>query len=160
MATPNQSAAARRLQQSAMAAAQTAPQVADFKQTFGTQGNIAQFSTAGSVAAQDLPKAQFWLNVGYDSGQPQEDGTTRFVSLPQGIALDTMEPVATRSSNSDYVAFQQSRNHLLDQILAKAETLEAGESVIINLQLQLRRVNDEPVDIPSVDNPFIKQLDL
>ena len=124
----------------------------DFTKTFS--------AASAPKAASDKPKAQFWLNIGYESEVIDEDGTPRFVSLPSGIALDTQDYVEAKSRNADFQNFQNSRNDLLDQIMAHAAKLAAGEACILNLQIQLRRVNDDVVATPSGSNPFIKQLSL
>jgi hypothetical protein len=134
----------------------------DFTQaTFGKKNS-------GSVGSKnDLPKAQFWINIGYSvkvpvveaGGKPagEED---RFVSLPVGIPLDTQEHLATNSRNEGFTAFQTARNDLLDQIHAAAKALKPGEEKILNLQIQLRRINEDAAPIAAADNPFVKKLDL
>lgn len=126
----------------------------DFTKTFSAN------NAAKAVAASDKPKAQFWLNIGYDSGVVDEDGTSRFISLPLGIPLDTQDHLPTNSRNNEFAAFQSARNDLLDQILAHAAKLTPGEGCILNLQIQLRRVNDEAAPIDNGVNPFVKQLSL
>jgi hypothetical protein len=124
----------------------------DFTKTFS--------AASAPKAAADKPKAQFWINLGYESDVIDEDGTPRFISLPQGIPLDTQDHLPTNSRNNEFAAFQSSRNDLLDQIQAHAAKLAAGESCILNLQIQLRRVNDEAAPIDNGANPFIKKLSL
>lgn len=121
--------------------------------------NAAKPAT-GMANKADLPKAKFWINIGYDSGVMQEDNTTRFVSLPQGIPVDTQEPVNIKSSNADYSKFQQARNHLLEKVIELGEGLEPGESRMVNLQIQLRRVVDEVEETPEIENEFIAKLAL
>ncbi len=116
-----------------------------------------------SADASELPRANFWLNIGYEIEVPTEDGKTetRFVSLPQGIALDTQEHVNTKSKNLEWKQFQSARNNLLDQIMEVAQDLEPGDERILNLQIQLRRVNDEDDTIVDVNaNPFIAKIGL
>lgn len=108
----------------------------------------------------DKPKAVFWLNVGYESDVKDEDGTNRFVSLPFGIPLDTQEALATNGKNREFAAFQQARNDLLEQIMECAQQLQAGESRLINLQVQIRKVNDEAEAISADQNPFSRKLTL
>ena len=125
----------------------------DFTKTFA--------AASAPKAASDKPKAQFWLNIGYDSGVVDDDGTSRFISLPQGIPLDTQEHVAVKGKNQEWKAFQAARNGLLDQIMAAAQSLEPGEDKILNLQIQLRRVNaDTEETVDASTNPFAVQLKL
>lgn len=141
----------------------------DFTRTFGagSQSNQAGSSNDRSQA----PKAKIWLNIGYVAENiPTADGNgveDRFVSLPVGIPLDTMEKLPTNSRNQAYAQFQAARNDLYDQIMAAASQLQPGEDIVIGSQvatgglcIQVRRVNDERAEAPAVDdsNPFARQL--
>lgn len=120
--------------------------------------------------ANERPKANFWLNIGYMVQlQVEVDGKVqtedKFVSLPTGIPLDTMEKVSTQSSNTEYAAFQSARNDLLDQIMDVAKTLEPGEQKIVGgseggLAIQVRRVSDERAPIAADSNPFVMKVAL
>lgn len=132
------------------------PMIADLRAGFQNSMGIP----APTTSRADLPKAQLWVNLGYDSGIKLEDGTTRFVSLPQGIPLDTQEELSTRSSNAEYSKLQQARNHLLQQVIEACSDLAPGQSKIINLQVQVRRVMDDAEDIPEIENEFIQKLAL
>lgn len=114
----------------------------DFAKTFGSP-TPSQSNTNGS----DRPKSQFWLNVGMRAG---EGDAERFVSLPQGVALDNLKPIAIRGSNEDYNKFTAARNDLLDQIMTLAASLDPGGEAYLSLEVQVRRVNDE-VEAPAVD---------
>ena len=130
----------------------------DFNKTFGVNSGNVQGN--GSSNKEDRPKAQLWLNIGYDSGIENDDGTTRFVSLPTGIPLDTQEHLPVNSRNVEFRAFQSARNDLLEQILAVGKTMQPGEERTLNLSIQLRRVSGEQEAIPSGENPFVRKLDL
>ena len=52
---------------------------------------------------------------------------------------------------------QAARNALLEELKEYAQHLQAGEEQIIQLQVQLRRVNDE-AEIPEGENPFIRKV--
>ena len=132
--------------------------------------NIAKrvFAAKKSAAdATDTPrvKAQIWLNLGYEIEVPTSDGTmeTRFINLPMGQPLDTMEEVATTSSNEVFAAMQIAKNDLLKQLLAAAADLPAGGERIVNLQVQMRRVNDASANATLADpsvNPFLRKIAL
>lgn len=131
----------------------------DFKRAFAAP------TAAGAAAKADRPKAQFWLNIGYIAEVPTEDGVEqRFISLPSGIPLDTMEELKTNSSNALYAQLQAARNDLFQQIMAKAQTLAPGEDHIFGdeggLQIQLRHVREENVEINPADNVFSRTLKL
>lgn len=126
----------------------------EFVQKFGNKAN-----NSNTQSNADKPKAQFWLNVGYVADY-QVDGEDhqKFISLAQGIPLDTIEPLPTNSSNVEFAAMQAARNDLLEQILAHAETLKPGEETALNLTIHLRRVKDEAPTIDAADNPLIRKL--
>lgn len=125
----------------------------DFAQTFGGK-------KSNSASKEDKPKAQFWINIGYNAEGAGEDGADRFVSLPTGIPLDTQELLPTNSRNEEFAAFQSARNDLLEQIMAVAKTLKPGEERLLNLQIQLRHVNAEREAIAPQDNKFSRPLSL
>lgn len=136
----------------------------DFSKTFGAGSN----SDAADGKGSTQPKAKLWLNVGYvvqipstAEGAKAGDMEDRFVSLPVGIPVDTMEKLPTNSRNADYANFQAARNDLLDQIMAAAQGLDAGGDAILNLQIQLRRVNEErPAVGMTENNQFARPADL
>lgn len=129
----------------------------EFNKTFGANKS----SAPAAASTNDRPKSRFWLNIGYDSGVANEDGKgTRFVALPAGIPLDGQEKLPTNSRNRDFAAFQAARNDLMDQLMAVAESLQPGEEKLLNLQVQLRRVNDDMAEPDAASNPFARQLDL
>ena len=120
--------------------------------TFGARSNAA------ALPQEERAKAQFWLNVGYLSDVKDDDGTYRFVSLAQGIPLDSIESLPTNSRNQMFAHFRQAQNDLRDDLLTEARKLAPGEDVIFDagpsgLTFQLRRVNDEQA-APIGDNPF------
>lgn len=126
-------------------------QTIDFNRTFG-KPQVG--SVKGAAQQAERPKSRFWLNIGYASGVLDEHGADKFVSLPAGIPLDGQERVNTNSRNAEFAAFQSARNDLLAQIMAVAENLQPGEEKLLQLQVQLRRVNDEAEEIPATQNAF------
>jgi len=121
--------------------------------------------TAAAAAATARPKAQIWMNLGYEIQVPATDGTmeTRFINLPMGLPLDTMEEVATTSTNEVFAAMQVAKNDLLKQLLTAAADLPAGGERIVNLQVQMRRVNDAAANVQLTDpavNPFLRKIAL
>ena len=129
----------------------------DFNKTFGAK------STAAAPKKDERPKSQFWLNIGYETDVVDDNGENRFVSLATGIPLDNMERLQTNSRNREFAAFQAARNDLYDQIMDVAKSLEAGESKIIataenGLAIQIRRINEESVEVPADQNKFGRRL--
>lgn len=128
-------------------------------------GTQVQNNAPAQTTPETRPQAELWLNVGYEVPHTSViDGVkveeTRFISLPVGIPVDTMDHVATNQRSEDYRNLQHARNNLLDHILAKSQELKPGESVNLNLTIQLRRV-DAPADqAPSEHNAYIIPLSL
>ena len=113
-------------------------------------------------AKDELPKSEFWLNVGYSVETKNEEGhdETIFISLPMGIALDSMKPVKTNSSNRRFTKIQQARNSLADQIMEFCKTLQPGETGNLNLQIQVRRIAEEQPATAGNENEFARKLSL
>lgn len=145
----------------------------DFGRAFGAQSNNGAAQSQGGTRA-DQPKAKVWLNVGYvvsnvPTGQVDDKGKAivedRFVSLPVGIPLDTMEKLPTNARNESFAQFQAARNDLYDQLMGEAEKLAPGEDLTIGigagLSIQIRRVAEERQNIVSDEsNPFGMKLEL
>lgn len=127
----------------------------------------------GATAAANRPKADFWLNIGYNvtvdvtdmNGAVSQEN--RFVSLPVGIPLDTMTLLPTDSQNEAYRAFQAARNGLHEAIMGVAKTLKPGEEKILGgqgnpgeLVIQLRRVSAPVAPVQAAANPFLMALKL
>lgn len=136
--------------------------------TFAGQfGEATTFGNRSNGAANDRPKAQFWLNVGYIAKGAAEDGSEDYFvaiggvggqnnrSTLGGIALDSMSDFQlTGSANMQKLRKQQ--NELRNQILDAAQKLNPGESRVIStdavtgLSLELRRVS-EAADADSIE---------
>lgn len=103
------------------------------------------------VDRADRPKAKLWLNLGYDVNG-------KFVNLPIGTPLDTMEPTDVRGQNPDWIKLQTARNNLLKALQAYGAQLAPGQEVEIpNLVIKLRRVNDE-LAVAEEDNEYAVDL--
>lgn len=119
---------------------------------FGSQAPAA-------TTSDDRPKAEFWINLGYESDHVvEETGKPLFISLPNGIPLDTQEHLSTNMSNAQFAAMRSAQNDLLDQLTAHAQHLQPGEDCIITLQVQLRRVKAPAAPINPENNPLIKKI--
>jgi hypothetical protein len=115
----------------------------------------------GNNANDEQPKANFWMNIGYSSTFTVGEGKeaveeTRFISLPGGIPLDSLKPVATNSSNEVYAAQQAARNDLYEQVMEIANSLQPGEETMVKLQVQVRRVAEERATIDPSQNIFVQ----
>lgn len=130
-----------------------------------TRPQFPSAATAGAAPKADRPKAQLWINIGYEVEVETTDGAkeTRFISTPMGMPVDTQEPVASNSSNKLFAAQQAAKNDLLKQLITAGMDLEPGTSKIVNLQVELRRVQaadaNSLLNDPDV-NPMIRKLGL
>ena len=116
-------------------------------------------NNAPTAAQEDRPKAEFWINLGYESDHINEEtGKALFISLPQGIPLDTQEHLPTNMSNAQFAAMRSAQNDLLDQLTAHAQHLQPGEDCFITVQVQIRRVKAPSAPINPENNPLIKKL--
>lgn len=127
----------------------------DFAKTFGDKK-----AAAANNNAQDKPKAQFWLNIGFtaEGTATEERPEDMFVSLPTGIPLDTMEKLPTNSSNKEFAELQAARNDLMEQMLEFAKQLQPGESKTFTMEVQLRRVKPETEVKADESNKFARKL--
>lgn len=121
---------------------------------------LAQAGNKQASTATDRPKSQFWLNVGYTVPEGAEDGSDLFINLPYGLPLDDMEPVKTNGQNQHYVLRQHARNDLYKQIMEAANNLQPGQTVNLQLEVQIRRVGEESEAPAPEANPFGMKLSL
>ncbi len=119
-------------------------------------GLIAPAQSAASAPAEK-PKSQFWVNVGLDASAAAVEGYD-FLSLAMGIPLDGMETLSTNSKNQQFAQFQQARNALAEKLIEMAKDLKPGESAIVPLQVQIRRVGTENAAPDSSVNAFMSLL--
>lgn len=95
---------------------------------------------------QPLPESKLWLNFGYTKND-------KFISLPLGLAIDTMEPQVARGQNVEFNKQIAAQNALLKALQDAGFKLEPGETHTVVLECQLRRVN-EKMEIDPEDNEF------
>ncbi len=129
----------------------------NFNRPLGSNTANAAGTLNAAPAAPAKPKATIWLNAGYTTtvvvdGVEEE----RFVNLPIGMPVDTMELLPTNSRNAEFAQFRMAQNDLLNQIIELGKSLAPGEAKTINLELQLRRVNEDVASVPNGENPFAR----
>lgn len=96
-------------------------------------------NTTRNSRRDDRPDPEVWLNVGYTS-KNEETGEDVFISVPVGIALDTMEPQPISGKNEAWRNLVQAKNGLLEALQEAAKGLEPGdEEIISDLTIQIRR---------------------
>lgn len=114
------------------------------------------FSNQQAVAPQDRPKAQLWLNVGYEINNGEE---TSFIQLPNGgIPLDTMSELPMRGQNDDFLKRVAAQNDLLKTLVTEGQKLDPGGEVTLNLTIKMRRVNAEKVVDQNSNQYAVKDL--
>ncbi len=122
--------------------------------------NAAPATNRNSSAARgDRPQAKVWLNIGYTVPGPDGD---RFVSLPVGLPIDTMEAQEAKGQNEDWIKFVHAKNGLLKTLQAAGDALAPGEEKIIGmgdsgLSIQLRRANEERV-VEAGENEYTRSF--
>ena len=118
---------------------------------FGAKAAAAAKTT---TIVEEKVKSQLWINVGYSI---DVEGESVFVSIPMGIPVDSVKELVTNTRNTEFNLLNQARNQLLADITAASEDLEAGESHVLELEVQLRRVDKEPDPLPTGSvNPFLR----
>lgn len=114
----------------------------------------AKAPTANATIVEEKVKSQLWVNVGYSI---EVNGESVFVSIPMGIPVDSVKELPTNTRNAEFNMLNQARNQLLADITAASEDLEAGESHVLELEVQLRRIDKEVDPLPANgNNPFLR----
>jgi hypothetical protein len=109
---------------------------------------------------QDRPEAQVWANLGFVVERSEEDGGNRFVALPVGLPLDTMETRRPRGTG-ELGQLDAAGNDLLKQLQDYASALKPGEESIVTMQVQIRRIKDKGDEVKADEsNPFSIKLDI
>lgn len=111
-------------------------------------------SAADQASKEDRPQAKFWLNVGYEVSVKDSDGveSTRFISLPIGLPLDTQQHKTSRGTG-EVAQIISAGNDLLDELVKAAQAIPPGETQLVNLQIQIRHVKPENA-VVSGSNAF------
>ena len=130
--------------------ATVSPKSASFGSSFNTK---PEESTSDNAMK---PKAKFWINVGIKI--KKSDGTFEFISLPVGIAADTMRRNTIPANRSEYATKLTKQNQLLDDALSVFESLEPGQSMEVeSIVGQFYRMKDEEVtELDETESSQIK----
>ncbi|AZO48065.1 hypothetical protein [Mesorhizobium sp. M4B.F.Ca.ET.058.02.1.1] len=97
---------------------------------------FAGLTSVGHANYGERPKAKVWLNVGYEKNG-------KFINLPIGLPIDTMEAGEVRGQNEDWVKQRTAQNELLKALQAMGAAFAPGQEETINLTIKLRRVNEQ-----------------
>lgn len=128
---------------------------------FDTNTNTSSNSNNGSRGSrstpfgnqsngQDRARSKLWLNVGYDVNG-------KFVNLPIGLGIDTMEAAQVRGQNEDFVKLRTAQNELLKALQDLGAKFAPGQEQEINLICKLRRVNED-LEIAKEENEYSVDL--
>lgn len=110
--------------------------ILDFNAPAAANNEAGNQPFRGMTHPTNKPKSKLWLNVGYERGD-------KFVNLPLGLAIDTMDPAEIRGQNQDFINLRSAQNELLKHLQAHGMSMTPGEEITVNLTVKLRRVNEE-----------------
>lgn len=88
-------------------------------------------------------EAKIFLNIGYTSQEKDADGNNIFISLPYGLALDTMPDIRVSDrSQSSYADLQRKKNAFKNGLLEAISKMPAGTRQKIKLEVEIYKVSD------------------
>lgn len=115
-------------------------------------------ATKNSTATREEDEfAGLWINVGVET-QIEDSDETHFNRIPRGIAVsDLKDHKIYASTNPEWAEEAALVNSIMDMIREEGMKLEEGESIPINLSVQLYR-RQEQVDqvVSKADNKDLK----
>lgn len=101
-------------------------------------------TTRAPLVAEVSEYEGLWINIGVLQVGAEEGDTPTFVRLPRGVAVSDLRPRKIYDNmDPDFAGQANLMNQLIIEIQKKALTLEEGESVPINLTVQLYRRQEE-----------------
>lgn len=124
--------------------------VLEFNAPAPTANQGARRTPFTGLNTPDRPKASVWLNIGYEVNG-------KFINLPFGLPLDTMNDADIRGQNTDFVKQRTAQNELLAALKKAGMNLQPGQEVTLNLELRMRRVNEE-LHIAAAENEYAVDL--
>lgn len=123
--------------------------ILNFDSNNNTPARRTPFSNLNNPS--DRPKAKVWLNIGYEKAG-------KFINLPIGMPLDTMEPAKVSGQNEEWIKIQTARNALLEALQALGANLKPGEEIdVSNLTIKIRHVAEER-EVKPEENEFSMDL--
>lgn len=96
-------------------------------------------------AKGEFKQSNFWVNVGY------EDEAEGFVTLPYNLPIEHMKPRDLSGSNADYIVKAELKNELLYLLQQMAEQLQPGQTIDLDLKVQLYRSEEREAVANSSD---------
>lgn len=111
----------------------------------------------------ERPQAQHWLNIGKSMPVVNEktgETETKFISIPVGIPLDTMEAMETNGNSKSWNEQVGVKNAILKFLQEGAAKLSPGEGELVEgLEIQIYSKGEKTAPVADSENSLLKQLD-
>lgn len=109
----------------------------------------------------DRPNAKIWLNIGMMLPFTNEKGEEEeiFISIPKGVAFDTMEKMEARGNNPENNQKIETGNFIMEHFQKELESLEPGQTVMLPFVVEARRIVEPGVAgtaASGAENPLLK----
>ena len=112
-------------------------------------------TTAPKKVAQTYANIGLWMDVNQDDGTVEQE----FISMPLGIALDTQQPMTSKSKSASWNHKVEIKNWILNTLQKDADKLSPGETeMVTGLCIQLLRRNLVGEQADNGVNPMMAQL--
>lgn len=105
--------------------------------------SIIGLPTNNNQQREEREPSLYWANIGYtaDTTDTQTgELTTTFVSLRNGVALDSIVDFDLTKTNDKMAPLRDGQNKLRAMFMEVAESLKPGEAQIVNVQVEVRRI--------------------
>lgn len=127
--------------------------MASFNLTAAAQNAATPNTARRTTERQASPFDGYWLNLGVNVDMKDTDTgevVQKFVRLPRGVAVSDLEEqrvyASTRANNPEWAAQADVINAIIKLIQQGSAELEEGESVELDLKVQLYRKQEAEVD--------------
>ena len=115
----------------------------------------APATSAPKKVAQTYANIGLWMDVNQDDGSVEKE----FISMPLGIALDTQQPMTSKSKSASWNHKVEIKNWILNTLQKDADKLSPGETeMVTGLCIQLLRRNLVGEQADNGVNPMMAQL--
>lgn len=139
----------------------TAGKNKDASQAFASAVSHLAAGKAEAPAAEERAKSQLWANIGLTAKGAGQEGEDVFISLPYGVPVDTMTPSTVPTKPGYGRNMFNAKNALLTELQAMGADLKPGESIVVQLEVQLQRINDvAAAEATDAENPLLQAIKL
>ena len=130
--------------------------MAMFDQKDAPKSTTAPATSAPKKVAQTYANIGLWMDVNQDDGTVEQE----FISMPLGIALDTQQPMVSKSKSASWNHKIEIKNWILNTLQKDADKLSPGETeMVTGLCIQLLRRNLVGEQADNGVNPMMAQLE-